>query len=332
MIHLRRLLCIAAPAAAGVLWALPAAAGDPPKKPAVQCGAAAAASRNAQEREKAGQLREARQLWQACVEATCGTISPNCVVRLNALDAELPTIIPLATDRSGTPMVNVEVKMDGQPFASELDGRGVPVEPGLHEFAFVYQGRTFARLKVLIAQGQRNRPIAVSLRDDEGTDKGGRNPSAAGGQGAQGSSPDKSEGDHGAPSDRGADVTLPLEQTKSRPPSPLAWTLAGVGVAGLATGALLTYWGRVDNDSLSSCRPNCPSSVRDHIQSMYIASDIAAGIGAASAVAAIWLFATSMGPEVHHAPSAQAQPRVAIDAVDVHPAPSGGFVSLSGSF
>jgi hypothetical protein len=102
------------------------------------------------------------------------------------------------------------------------------------------------------------------------------------------------------------------------------FVLGGVGLASVGAGALLTYWGRTDNAALAQCTPNCPASSVAHIKTLYVASDVAFGAGAAAIGLATVLFFTSPSRE-------RAAPRAAY-AVDVVPSRSGGVATLSGVF
>jgi hypothetical protein len=319
----------AAALASAALWVVPAGAAEGAKKPTAACSAATAASKAATDDERAGKLRDARKEWQACVDDACGNVSQSCLTRLSSLESWMPSVVPVVTDASGLPKVDVEVKMDGEVLTTQLDGHGLPVEPGLHEFTFSADGKTLGTEKVLVADGQRNRLIAISLRD-EAAERRRPTPAAESNTGEApaeraASEPGEPSGATRATGSR-VDLDAPPEPAQSHGPSALAWVFGGVAVAGLASGAMLTYWGRHDNDQLSQCSPRCPMSSVDHIRTLYIASDITAGVGAASAVASIWLFASSLGSsgETRHRDSAY--------TVDVHPTPSGGFASVSGHF
>jgi hypothetical protein len=154
-------------ALAVMLAATPAAArsqGDSARPKSKEEGRACAnAFRSAQEREQGGHLLEARDLWQSCAKNVCGDfLQKECSTRHAQLESDIPTVIPVVTDQSGASRVDVEVKMDGQLLTSKLDGRALPVDPGLHEFTFKAGGDVFAG-KILIGQGQRNRAISVVL-------------------------------------------------------------------------------------------------------------------------------------------------------------------------
>jgi hypothetical protein len=102
--------------------------------------------------------------------------------------------------------------------------------------------------------------------------------------------------------------------------------LGGLGLAGLGGYALLTYWGRKDNADLDLCSPTCPWSDVQHIQKLYIAADISAGVGVLALAASTWLFVRSGSSSNEVA----AKPRSYV--LDVKPTSSGAFATVSGAF
>lgn len=123
----------------------------------------AAAYKSAQEREQSGHLVDASRLLVKCASEACGTaLSQECVTRGSQLSLVLPTVVVLVADSAGEPLVDVQVKMDGEPLTSHLNGLGLPVDPGTHEFAFKVAGKVFAPQKITIAKGEHNRQVSVS--------------------------------------------------------------------------------------------------------------------------------------------------------------------------
>jgi len=147
-------------------------------------------------------------------------------------------------------------------------------------------------------------------------------------------------GDSKAAPDDGADKRpsdKPAQDAASMPtapassggggPSAFAYVLGGVGLLGVGAGALLTYWGKTDNDALAQCAPNCLSSSVDHVRTMYLAADVSFGVGAVLLGAATWMFATSHSGE---RPIPAAAPSAAI--LDLEPTRSGAIATVRGAF
>src|SRR5206468_9769076 len=126
--------------------------------------ACVAAYEQGQELEHAAKLREAREMLLGCAQAKCGAfLHRECGTRYNQLETEIPTVILLAKDEEGQSIVDVEVTLDGQLFSATLDGRSLPVDPGLHAFSFKAKHGTVAEQRMIIAQGEHDRVIAVAL-------------------------------------------------------------------------------------------------------------------------------------------------------------------------
>jgi hypothetical protein len=98
---------------------------------------------------------------------------------------------------------------------------------------------------------------------------------------------------------------------------------------GLGVGALATYWGKTDNDSLAHCAPNCDAGSLNHISRLYVTADISFGIGAAALGVSTFLFAT------FHSKEAPPPPRGAQSASfswDVQPTSTGAVATFQGRF
>lgn len=112
--------------------------------------------------QKSGHLREAKEFLGVCAKTECGDFMKQECLRLYTLtDSDIPSVVPIVTDKTGHPVSLVEVRMDGDLLTSKLDGEALAVNPGTHEFSFSTNQGTFATRKVFIMQGQHNRRIAV---------------------------------------------------------------------------------------------------------------------------------------------------------------------------
>jgi hypothetical protein len=119
----------------------------------------------ANERFQTSQLIEARELAAKCAQEVCGSfLSQACTSLYAQIDADLPSVVPIVTDNAGAAMSLVEVKMDGELLTSKLDGLSFRIDPGKHDFSFSTDSGVFATRKVMILQGEHNRPISVLLR------------------------------------------------------------------------------------------------------------------------------------------------------------------------
>jgi hypothetical protein len=310
------------------------------------CASATETYKSAVQSEKAGHWRDAYAGAKECAQTTlCAGLMLKCTSLLDKLVSETPTIIPFVVDALGEPKVDVEVKMDGALLTSRLDGRGLPVDTGVHVFTFSTDAGVFATEKIMVFEGQRNRPIAVTIASTatagapEEAGKGGPIPGSGLDESAVADSGEQGKDRRAAPVGGGIASEKPASEgaaSETAPPaaagggwalprSPFPYVLGSLGLAGVASGALLNYWGGHDNTSLQrTCSPHCSQSSVDHIQSMYIAADVAYGAGAAALAVTAWLIASSRAETT--------RPTQAAATVDVRATPSGAFASVSGTF
>jgi hypothetical protein len=295
--------------AAILLCSTPAKGAPHPPKGESACATAFA---SAQERERSGHLREARELLLTCAKATCSKVLRQaCRTKFTQLDSDdIPTIVPFVADDAGAPRVDVQVRMDGELLTSRLDGQALPVDPGMHEFSFSTDSGVFETQKILIVQGQHNRQISVLLHSpDKGVQK-----EAVAAPVAQ-ASPVETK----AAPDRPASAAPSPHQTEPEVPSPegrseggksaLPYVLGGGGLAGVAAGASVVYLGKTDASSVAAD----------------VAIGVSVGVGVAALIVATWVFASPRSSE-------EKPPNRTAYVLDVQPTPSGAFASVSGAF
>lgn len=281
--------------------------------------------KNGQKLEEEGRLRDAQLQYQACVKSSCGAfMKQQCSLRYSQLENDIPSVVPVALDEGGNPVADVKVSVDGQPLASKIDGRSLQVDPGLHEFSFQTAAGALSIQKILIMQGQRNRPISVEL---SGSTAKATTPSTLPLQrAALVDSRPAVENTAGVtvdadPLDNDDPDVRPGRRTGVAP-----WILGGVGLAGVGGYALLTFWGRKDNQLLGDCTPQCPQSGVDRVKKLYLLANISLGVGAAALVGATYLFIRSRSARQEVAARRPSY------AVDLQPVPSGAVASLRGAF
>ncbi len=354
---LRRALTIAAGVAAISSWAIPAQSAPEHLRDEEAC---VTTLKNAKTREQEGSLQSAKALLRSCAQSPCSLfVRQQCANRHNKLELDTPTIVLLVSDASGGARTDVQVRVDGEPFATQVDGRALPIDPGMHDFSFSADGHVFATQKILIVQGQRNRFISATIgkggggavaADDSAqpteqqvaampamkhpkasrsTKTAAADESGAAEDKADGKSSHKTGGS-GATAAAGAeDEPAEAEKTPARAGGHryLPWVLTGVGVASLGAGAMLTSWGRKDNDQLKGCSPGCDPNAVHHIRRVYQAADVAIGVGIAALGAAYWVYALTHGSSSGEEHGSETALRFG-----VAPTGSGGFASVSGGF
>jgi len=286
---------------------------------------------------QSGNLLEAKEFLGKCARESCGRfLQGACTALYTQMEVEIPSIVPVVTDASPAQRGLIAVKMDGEPFASKIDGRAILLNPGDHEFSFSTENRVFATQQTLVVQGQRNRTISVSLQLRskrtaalaKATAERVPEPKAAEPKAAE-----PEADDHETVDSEEAEPKVLANRATAREgqseggASWLAYTLGGVGLAGLGSAALLDYWGRKDNRDLTSmCLPDCnPESVH-HVRLLYLAADVSLGVGVAALVASTWLFVRSPSSEK------KSSTGMAIRVLDVQPTPSGALATVGGIF
>lgn len=211
-----------------------------------------------------GQYRKARASLLECVNAQCGgDVRRRCATTLQRLDAVTPSIVVRATAPSGDDLTDVSVSLEGEQLVSSLDGMAIPVDPGEHTFTFTRAGHEPVVQTVLIAEGEKFRPIDVVV---------GAPPAL---------SPSDAES---APTPSGASSS---ERTFA------TGTLVGVGLVGLGTFTWLGLRARSGERDLESCDPACSDGAVDSVQKRYVLANVSLGVSVLALGAATWLLLTA---------------------------------------
>lgn len=233
------------------------------------CSAVYDAGRDA---EREGDLHTALELYQSCAVDSCADPARrSCEARALRLELDAPSVVPLANDADGEPLVDADVTMDGKLLTSHLDGLAIAVEPGLHEFVFSKNGDVFGQVRLVVAQGQRNREIWMNVTAAEQPQ---RLPTVVLRRETSPAAP------HATTVDRGGPGATP-------------YLLGGAALLAGGAYALMSTWARDDNEQLSRCAPNCSKGNVEHIRKLYLAADISLGVGIAAAVGSIATFLLS---------------------------------------
>ena len=111
-----------------------------------------------------GKYRRARDAFATCARDVCPkVVVQQCSQWLHDLDAAMPTVVLGAKDDGGNDVASAHVTIDGQPLTETLDGKPVPVDPGVHAMRFEHPGSQPAEANVVIRAGEKNREISVTL-------------------------------------------------------------------------------------------------------------------------------------------------------------------------
>ncbi|WP_437538951.1 hypothetical protein WME79_22805 [Sorangium sp. So ce726] len=227
--------------------------------------ACAAAYERAQGLRRDGRLIEARDALVTCSQPTCPAAAvADCGPWLAEVEKSLPSVVVVARDAHGRERLDVRVLVDGRPLAAALDGKALPVDPGPHTFRFEPATGPAVEERVLIREGEKNRPLTVTL---------------------------------GAPPAGAPASPRPLAPRAAPPAEPsvpgLVWASGAVGVAGLAVFAVAGALSlSAEADLRATCAPRCTEGEVRAIRVQHAVADIGLGVGVVALGAAAWLYMT----------------------------------------
>lgn len=223
----------------------------------------------------AHKLIEARDKFRICAAAGCpAAVQGDCASWLDAVEKALPSVVLTAKNGTGAPLVDVRVSLDGQPFATRLQGEAIPIDPGSHTFHFeALDGSTHDELAV-ISEGIKAQAVAVVI--------GAPTPATA--------TPTPTA----SPEQGGSSGTLKT----------VGWVVGGAGVVGLGIGTIFGLVAIGDKNG-AHCGSNglCDPGTSAGIKSAALVSDVgwfAGGLLAAGGLALV-LFAPGGGGRDHAA-------------------------------
>jgi hypothetical protein len=122
------------------------------------------AADNGQDLRDAHKPLEARQQFRICAATTCPkVVQDDCTRWLEDIEAAVPSVVVTAKSDAGVDLVDVTVSVDGQPFATKLNGDSLTLDPGAHLFHFEAKGGRSLDRNVVVAEGERNQQVAVVL-------------------------------------------------------------------------------------------------------------------------------------------------------------------------
>lgn len=252
---------------------------------------------NAQEFRKNNDLLKARQALWTCAGATCpGVIQGDCTAWLSQVADAIPSIV-LEAKLDDDNVFDVSVSMDGAPLVTQLDGKPVEINPGLHTFVFERSGVATLEKKVIIAARAKSQVISAEWK-----------------------SPTPAQATRGG----AAHLAGEAPPQTTRPIPPLAYVLGGTAVVGFGTFAVFGLTGNTTKQDLQShCSPSCNDSDVSSLEARFIAADVALGVGALAAAGAVTVFLLRPERPVHGP---------AVTAVGIAPTSRGASLQWRGSF
>jgi hypothetical protein len=261
----------------------------------------------AQTYRREGKLIEAHEQLLICVRTVCpAIIKRDCTQWIGEVEEATPSVVLSARGPDGQDAVDVAVTVDGKPFVSQLDGKAVAINPGVHQFHFELEGAEPIDQRIVITEATKSRAISVTFKAaGKTTDEGASHDDAGNSDLQRGSGGDLGTGRH-----------TPA----------MAYVLGGVGLVGVGG---LAYFGlKFDGElnDMDACKPNCPQSDADHASKTRLFALISGGVGVVSLGVATYLFLAPPGAAKANVETSRA-PRV-----DVLPLEGGALGMLRGQF
>jgi hypothetical protein len=214
-----------------------------------------------QELRNAGRLVEAGKQLRICVSSSCpGPVVADCAGWMNEMAQATPSLV-FEVDADGHPASDAKVFVDNVPVSDW--SKAVEVDPGNHAIRVELPPFAPHEETVTMAEGHRMRLLTVQFETPK---------------------PESQNQGQG-----------PLPESPSRPgPVPVVtYPLIGVGVAGIAAGAIFEGFGRGQQTHLeNTCSPHCTTNDLKSMKTDYLIGDISLGVGVAAAVAAAVVYFT----------------------------------------
>lgn len=234
-----------------------------------------AASEKAQQLRNAGKLSEAREQLVVCGRAECPKlIQQDCTQWMSEVLGMLPSVVPGAKDRRGRDIVDVKVSVDGKPVTDTLDGKPLPIDPGVHILKFETKGAPAIEEKIVVRQGEKNRIVTVTFAIGEEPEGGAKKP-----------------GTSDAGRDRDHDRDRDRDRARTSSPPIAAFIVGGLGLAALGTALYINLDANADARKLrDECAPRCDPADVDDVEQRRIIAGVTAAAGGALLIAGVVLF------------------------------------------
>ena len=215
----------------------------------------------AQANRQAGKLLARRAAAVTCGSDSCpDMLRGDCVTWLRELDASIPTLVLSASTADGRDLTDARMTLDGHSIGRRATGEAIAVDPGEHVVACEADGYRRNELRLVAAQGAKDRAVHFEMEP-------AREPAPG---------PD-------------------LASVRARPVRPVTYVLGAVGLASLGVWAGVgasAFWGNPSVETLARCKPNCSPGDRSDVQRKNELADIAGGVAVLALGGALALYLT----------------------------------------
>ncbi len=229
----------------------------------------------------------AQEQLDACKASCPAVLAADCSLWAAEIKALTPTVVFRVHDAAGRGVDAFRAAVDGTALGVTSADVPAPVNPGEHVFRIEATGFAASEVHAKLSEGEHARVVDVTLTSSV--------PKAA------------------EPGPASNIAQAPRARSHA-----LAYTLVGIGAAGLAAGGVLSVVGLAERANLrDTCAPGCAPSSVTAIQTMWWVGGVSAAVGAASATvgAVLWL-KPARAPDA--LPTAWFAPFVGLGTVGVH--------------
>jgi hypothetical protein len=227
-----------------------------------------AAYESAQRLRREGRLVSAREQMILCSQQACpAPLRRECTDWMEPTLRAIPSFSVRVLGRDGCDVPNATIEIDGGPAPPASAGRAIEVDPGVHDLRVSIAGEAPIEQKVVLAQGQKDRPIVVRLAPPNVECKA---PSA---------SPSTTK-----PS--------PPPRLETRPVPVLTYALGGTAIAAFAVSTAFGISAFGQKSDLDACSPRCPHDDADAMRRDFAIADVSLAVGVVALAAAAVVYFT----------------------------------------
>ena len=224
------------------------------------------ASEQGQAMRDEGKLARAREQFAICSSTSCpAPVRTSCMKWLEGVVEQTPSIIIVVRDPNDRDVTDATVVID-RAARTKVTGQPVELNPGPHTLVVEAPGHETVRESIVATLAEKNRHVRVRL--------------------PRASTPSASERTP-APS------TTEPSPSRGRSVPALTIGLGALALAGVGASLYLGLDARSDlSDLRASCRAGntCNESDTDGIRTRLVIADVALGVSAVAAIAAVWIW------------------------------------------
>jgi hypothetical protein len=234
-----------------------------------------------------GRLVAAREQLTTCSRAVCPVlVQQECATLSGEVARAMPSLVVAVRDATGRDVLNARVFVDGSQRRDALAGKPLHLDPGVHTVRAEADGMTPSEERLVIREGDRNRPYTVML---------------------QSPSPLATVTEARKPQPLSSEPSAP-----QRVVSPVvSYALIGVGAAMVGAGLALDLSSAADVRRMrEQCAPDCRDHEINAAKQKYVAALALGGIGLTTAALGTVLLFTKTKPTLAQETGFQVAPTV----------------------